>query len=129
LWATHCHSYFFITMTRHNDQGNFWKEEFIWAYSFTGWESMIIVAGSTILGRQLLFWLSIWEFTPLYISWRQRELIGNTMGFWNLKVHLSNILPPARHTSFSKAIPHNPCQTLPLRIDFVFKYMSFWCPF
>jgi hypothetical protein len=49
--------------------------------------------------------------------------LGIMQVFWNLKVH------PEWHTSFNKATPLNPSQTVPSAGNQAFKYINLWEPF
>lgn len=51
---------------------------------------------------------------------KQRELIGNGVGFWNLKASSQ------WHSSFNKAMPANPFHVVPPTRDQVFKLMGLW---
>lgn len=55
---------------------------------------------------------------------KERELTGNGTSFWTSKLNSSDTHPSTR-----KAMPSNPSQTVPPRVDQAFKYMSLWGPF
>ena len=66
---------------------------------------------------------SSWELTSCPKGMRQRELTGNSLGFWNLKVHLP------WHTFSNKATPPDPSQALLWTGDHAFQCISLWGPF
>ena len=103
----HC----FIAVKRHHDQGNLQKEAFNWGltYSLRGWStSLWWEAWVPTTGWKAWCW-SINENSHLiYKLQTEREKTELGLGFWNLKAD------SLWHTSFYKATPPNPSQTVPL---------------
>lgn len=84
-----------VAMLKHHDQGNIYKEEFIWHYGSRGrrvhhgeeaWQQAV----------GIVTWAGSWEFTPPASRMKQRECTGCSMRILISKSSPGDILLPAK---------------------------------
>lgn len=96
-----CLSYCSIAGKRHYDQGSLLNKMSIGSHGSRGLAFMIIMVRSIAAGRQPWCRSSKWWLTYWSASWRQKEekdrgLIENDTGFWNLTCIPSDTTPSSR---------------------------------